>query len=524
MRQGEASTLRGSGPYLVRAVWIALILAALAGHVWLARLPFPLDVGRAPPFAAAPGERLVLIVPSSATPLIRYEGRPGEAVDVRFERARLKPETLALLRSAGLDPPSGEEALEWLSEDAGNARTFLTVNLLPPAAGKEARVELFQLPEAERGRPYFELRAQGADLSLTMAAPDADPFAAAAPMRHLTAGGRSWALPAALPLHLLVTDGQSLRVRVVSRAAAAASASPAGRFVFGAGDGSGALPLRAAGVSSGGGANASLRQFACSAPPQGPYWPGAGRLAEGICDRGPSVPALTATQLEVSPDALAMTLRGTAWIAREGVEINAPLINRVRAEPTLVAAIVAADLALALGAGLPLYRALRRRRGEHAPGIFISYRRVDSIAYARLIADGLAEYFGAERVFIDLEDIQPGERFLQRITDTLARCRAVVVLIGPGWLTAARDGQRRLDDPKDIVRHEIVQALTLQLDVVPVLVGGTTLPRPQDLPAELASLLEHSALEISDVRLKEDIACLAKALQSIVNPAEQDEE
>ncbi|WP_166363488.1 toll/interleukin-1 receptor domain-containing protein [Pseudomonas akapageensis] len=526
MRQEEASTLPRSGMYLVRAVWIALILATLVGNGMLARLPFPLDASRAPPFAAAPGERLKLIAPSSTTPLIRYESRPGDRVDVRFEGASLSADTLATLRVAGFDPPSDEGALELLSEDVGNARTFLTVNPKPQEGSAEARVELFQLPQEARGNPYFELRAQGTELSLTIATSGDDLFAATAPMRQLTVGGRRWLLPAALPLNLVVTEGQSLRVRVVLRAVAGASASPAGHFIFGTGDSNGALPLRAAGVSSGNGANPHLRQFACSAPPRGPYWRGAGRLAEGICDLGPSAPALTATQLEVSPDALMMTLRGTAWIAREGVAINAPFFERVRANPTLFAAVAFGDLVLILGAGLPLYRAWsrHRRRDEHAPGIFISYRRVDSTAYARLIADRLGKYFGVERVFIDLEDIQPGERFVQRITDTLARCHAVVVLIGPGWLIATRDGQRRLDDPKDIVRYEIAQALALQLDVVPVLVGGTQLPRPQDLPAELASLLEHSAMEISDVRLDEDIAYLAEALRPVVNPVEHEEE
>jgi hypothetical protein len=255
-----------------------------------------------------------------------------------------------------------------------------------------------------------------------------------------------------------------------------------------------------------------MRAFACSAPRRGPFARGAHRLAQGICDRGPSTPALAAARLEAGAERLTLALRGRAWIARDGVAVNAPLAERLRAEPVLVAAVLGADLALALAAGLSLYRARRGRRAGPAPGIFISYRRADAIAHARLIADGLAARFGAGHVFIDLEDIQPGERFRQRIADTLARCHAVVVVIGPGWLAASRDGRRRLDDPDDVVRHEIAQALEQQLTVVPVLVGAAALPRPDELPAELAGLLEHSALALSDERLKEDLARLAAAL------------
>ena len=45
----------------------------------------------------------------------------------------------------------------------------------------------------------------------------------------------------------------------------------------------------------------------------------------------------------------------------------------------------------------------------------------------------MSALFGAERVFMDVEDIHPGENFAQKIESTLSRCSCVLVVIGPRW-------------------------------------------------------------------------------------------
>jgi hypothetical protein len=45
-------------------------------------------------------------------------------------------------------------------------------------------------------------------------------------------------------------------------------------------------------------------------------------------------------------------------------------------------------------------------------------------------------------------------------------------LIGRRWLERGSDGTRRIDNPKDPLRHEITTALRLELKIVPVLVDG----------------------------------------------------
>jgi hypothetical protein len=48
--------------------------------------------------------------------------------------------------------------------------------------------------------------------------------------------------------------------------------------------------------------------------------------------------------------------------------------------------------------------------------IFIAYRRQESAWPARQLYDVLVEHFGAEQVFKDVYNIEPGDDFVERIT------------------------------------------------------------------------------------------------------------
>lgn len=89
--------------------------------------------------------------------------------------------------------------------------------------------------------------------------------------------------------------------------------------------------------------------------------------------------------------------------------------------------------------------------------IFISYRREDTRYAAGRLADILSTYCP---VFMDLDDIGPGQGFAELIANAVDQCRFMLVLIGPGWLKAADDaGRRRIDLPDDWVAHEIRMGL-----------------------------------------------------------------
>ncbi|HWP56525.1 MAG TPA: toll/interleukin-1 receptor domain-containing protein [Candidatus Acidoferrales bacterium] len=150
------------------------------------------------------------------------------------------------------------------------------------------------------------------------------------------------------------------------------------------------------------------------------------------------------------------------------------------------------------------------------PAIFVSYRRQDSAPYAGRLYDRLCARFGAEAVFMDVDDIQPGADFVSLIEEKIGSCDALVAVIGPAWLTSKdRDGKRRLSDARDFVRLEITTALRRNILVVPVLVGGASMPGARDLPEPLAELAERQAVELTDRDFDRGVEKLVAALESL---------
>jgi hypothetical protein len=145
--------------------------------------------------------------------------------------------------------------------------------------------------------------------------------------------------------------------------------------------------------------------------------------------------------------------------------------------------------------------------------IFLSYRRDDSAGFAGRLADELEAQLGAGSVFRDVDDIRPGENFVAAINSQLNEVQAVLIMIGPHWLTAASNGQRRLDKADDFVRLEIQAALASGKPVIPLLVGGAAMPAEADLPPEIAGLARRQAVVLSDVDWKADVERLVHSLR-----------
>jgi TIR domain len=148
--------------------------------------------------------------------------------------------------------------------------------------------------------------------------------------------------------------------------------------------------------------------------------------------------------------------------------------------------------------------------------IFISYRREDSGPHAGRIHDRLTARFGEPAIFIDVDDISPGADFVRTLEERLAQCAAALVVIGPRWLTVADTAdRRRLDDPADYVRREIETALGRDILVMPVLVGGATMPTERQLPEALAPLARRQAFAIRDDAFHADIERLIESLDGV---------
>src|SRR5215468_5199611 len=112
-----------------------------------------------------------------------------------------------------------------------------------------------------------------------------------------------------------------------------------------------------------------------------------------------------------------------------------------------------------IDAGLRRFTAWMEAHPEAAPdtdepglglvngGVFINYRDADTRSYGVLLYSELSRRFGAERVFLDTESVPVGGEF-DELLGWVRRCRVLLAVIGPGWLTAAgADGRRRIDDP-----------------------------------------------------------------------------
>lgn len=145
--------------------------------------------------------------------------------------------------------------------------------------------------------------------------------------------------------------------------------------------------------------------------------------------------------------------------------------------------------------------------------IFICYRRDDSGAEALLIHKALCERFGKDHVFIDVINIDFGDRFALKIDERIADCDVLVAVIGPQWATIAdAAGEPRIEQPGDYVRHELALALRSGIRVIPVLVGSVAMPGPNALPPDLRDLAGLNATTLTGRRAKEDLDTLVQAV------------
>jgi len=130
--------------------------------------------------------------------------------------------------------------------------------------------------------------------------------------------------------------------------------------------------------------------------------------------------------------------------------------------------------------------------------IFLSYRRSDSQYATRSISDRLQQTLGKDALFQDVKTVRLGEDFEARVNNILENCEVMLVVMGDDWLSVKdEDGQRRLDNPDDLVRREVAAALTNEKTVViPVLTGGAEMPRPEQLPDDLKALSTRNAATV----------------------------
>jgi hypothetical protein len=146
-------------------------------------------------------------------------------------------------------------------------------------------------------------------------------------------------------------------------------------------------------------------------------------------------------------------------------------------------------------------------------GVFISYRGNDCHSYGALLYLELSRCFGTDLVFLDSRSIPAGTDFAIQLLAQVRQARVVLALIGRSWLTATdAEGRRLIDDPRDWVRRELVEACDAGTLVIPVLADGAKLPTEAQLPDDIAWLsrcqyrqLRHRDLAADLRRLRADL-------------------
>jgi hypothetical protein len=121
-------------------------------------------------------------------------------------------------------------------------------------------------------------------------------------------------------------------------------------------------------------------------------------------------------------------------------------------------------------------------------GVFINYRGEDSYSYGALLHSELCRHFGQELVFLDSESIPAGADYAEQLLERVRQAHVVLAVISTRWLAAAGPGGRRIDDPADWTRRELVEAFAAGVRVIPVLTDEAQLPTEAQLPEDLRAL------------------------------------
>lgn len=145
--------------------------------------------------------------------------------------------------------------------------------------------------------------------------------------------------------------------------------------------------------------------------------------------------------------------------------------------------------------------------------VFINHRRLLNEQDAEILFNHLVigRLVAEKDLFIDRRGLDGTADWKATLKAQVHASEVMVVVIGDGeiagkpvsWLdipypeSHPKAGQRRLDDPEDLVRYEIVEAIDRGVPLVPVLVNGARMPAADArLPLDMWPLTKPQALEL----------------------------
>jgi hypothetical protein len=148
--------------------------------------------------------------------------------------------------------------------------------------------------------------------------------------------------------------------------------------------------------------------------------------------------------------------------------------------------------------------------------VFLNYRRADEPFAVAMLDQRLSSRFGSQAVFLASKSIELGSRWEHEMLDAVRKSTALLVIIGRYWLGEKDEqGRRRIDNPTDFVRREILLAMGENKIVIPVRIETPRL-LPADLPDVLHPLLERQDIELRFHTAGPDIDRLETKLRGLV--------
>lgn len=156
-------------------------------------------------------------------------------------------------------------------------------------------------------------------------------------------------------------------------------------------------------------------------------------------------------------------------------------------------------------------------KGTVMAEFFINYRTGDEENVAALLEHELSRRFESGVFFRASKSITPGDDYEQELVTAVRRSVAVLAVIGPRWLEVNDEQKRRkIDNPSDWTRREILAAFEGHVRVIPVLVGTARPLAAKDLPPALSELAVCQYVRLRSRDLEPDLDHLALQLTKLV--------
>ena len=151
-----------------------------------------------------------------------------------------------------------------------------------------------------------------------------------------------------------------------------------------------------------------------------------------------------------------------------------------------------------------------------AKRVFISYRREDTGSAAGRVYDRLSRLLPKSNLFFDVNTIGGGEDFVQRIESEIGRSDVALVFIGDKWLEPAhRSGSGRIWEQDDFVRAELRTALGRPMLILPILVAGARMPKPEQLPEDVRAVTGKNAMPLRHESFDDDAENIVAAVLGV---------